>query len=181
MKKITAVVLVLLGAVFLAGCSQWQANRAQPANPTPVLQETAKTAVDTSIDEQAPLPAVDAPNDWKTYTYKNMSLSYPENWVVVFDGAVAGQQNGFSLHITRNGDNGFEPDGLTISTFNNRAGSASDYIVNDERVFGQRQRGDSYIEFTVNKTTIYAGCGYYSKGESTRDVCNKIIQTIAVE
>lgn len=119
--------------------------------------------------------------NWKTYIYKNLSLKYPENWIVVFDSEVAGQPNGFSLHIQREGDDGFQPDQLGLSTSNDRSGALDDYILNNDRVFFQRQSGDSYIKFITNSTTIYAGCGYYSKGEVTQEICNKIIQTVAVE
>ena len=55
--------------------------------------------------------------DWQPYTYKNMSLLYPKDWLVIFDSTVANQLNGFSLHIVRKGDeNSLQPNGLWLST-----------------------------------------------------------------
>ena len=137
-----------------------------------------------SIAQQTPTPTPppkDETANWKTYTYKNLSFKYPEGWTVVFDSEISGQPNGFSLHITRTGDGGFQPDELILSTHNDRSGMPSDYILSTNRIFSLNQSGDGYIKFVTNGTTIFAGCGYYSKGKATLDVCNKIISTIEIK
>ena len=116
--------------------------------------------------------------NWKTYTYKDLSFKYPEDWTVVFDSEVWGQPNGFSLHVMKTGDGGFQPDELGLSTYNDRSDTPSDYILSTNRIFSLNQSGDSYIKFVTNGTTIFAGCGYYSKGTATLDVCNKIVSTV---
>ena len=119
--------------------------------------------------------------NWKTYTYKNLSFKYPDNYIVIFDSEVSSQPNGFSLHVVRIGDGGFQPDELSVSTYNNRSDTPNDYVLNTDRTFSLNQNGNSYIKFVVKDMTVYVGCGYYSKGKTTLDVCNKIVSTVTIK
>ena len=125
--------------------------------------------------EKEIMPPQDETANWKTYTYKNTYLKYPQDWTVVFDSTVFGQPNGFSLHVMRTGDGGFEPDALYLSTYNDRSGMSVDYVPSVNRTFTE---GNSLIQFSVNGTDIYASCTYHTKGLPTLDVCNKIVSTI---
>ncbi len=113
--------------------------------------------------------------DWNTYTHKITSFKYPQDWIVIFDSTVFGQPNGFSLHVMRAGDSGFVPDALYLSTYNDRSGMSVDYVPSINRTFTEE---NSLIQFSVNGTTIYAGCEFYTKGQSTLDICNKVVSTI---
>lgn len=49
MKKVLAISSMLFGVVFLAGCSQQQANQTQPVASVPVAQEPVQPAVAQSM------------------------------------------------------------------------------------------------------------------------------------
>ena len=123
----------------------------------------------------------DKTSRWQTYAYLNMSLKYPHGYEVIFN-RIPNLPDGFSISIRSKDDydGGFQPDGLSLSTYNNRSETSDDYILSTDRVFPDRERGDGYIRFVVSETTMYAGCGFYSRGSSTLDICNKIVQSIKI-
>lgn len=144
-------------------------NQLTPTQPP----QTTSTPTDETVYTEESRSAT-----WKTYTYKNISFKYPQDWIVIFDSTVSGQPNGFSLHVNKKDEIGYQPDGLYISTHNDRSGTNDDYVLSTDKVFNLRKNGDSYIKFIRNTNiTIYAGCAYRSRGQPTLDICNQILST----
>ncbi len=121
-----------------------------------------------------PSPTQKETSNWKTYTYKNISFQYPSNWVVVFDSTEAGQPNSFSLHVQDKNATGYQPDGLSLSTFYDRENLNGDngYKLNPDRKFTKTDNA-----FFISGTPIYAGCAFYSEGQDTIQICNQILAT----
>jgi hypothetical protein len=118
--------------------------------------------------------------NWKTYTYKNMSFQYPpQGWVVVFNSTIAGQSNGFDLGVIKESQqNLMQPNGLSLSSWISDAGK---YALSANKTFIYNSNGDSYIQFKIGSTTIYAGCGYYQQDQETFNVCNQIVSTVTIK
>ena len=156
--EIKTFLIVVLVAVIISVGGILLLKTAQIPQPSPTPNETA---------------------NWKTYTYKNASFQYPSDWVVVFDSTVAGQANGFSLHVEHEDAKGYQPDGLYISTYNDRASLTSEngYKLSVDRKFSETATGDNYIHFEVNSIPVYAGCAFYSKGYDTVAICDQILGT----
>jgi hypothetical protein len=128
--------------------------------------------------------AAKVPADWPTYTYKNLSFKYPRDWEVSFDSQVAGQPNGFALHVNEIKDHSIQPDEISLSTYddsNTDNGQQSSYLLNTNRNFVLNKDGQTNIQFIDNGTAIFSICGYWTRGQSTVDICNQIASTVMIK
>lgn len=156
-KKGNSVVLVEI-IVVLLGILGYLVFLKKPTTST--IAPTTNTTQDETVG-------------WATYSYKNISFRYPQNWTVVFDSKVANQPNGFDLHVQRSDAGGYAPDGLYLSTYKE---GVSNNIPNT-KIFSS---GKS-IQFVINRTTLYADCSSSLEGQRTLAICNKIVQTVMIE
>lgn len=115
--------------------------------------------------------------NWKTYTNKNISFQYPSDWVVIFDSKVINQPNGFGLHVTAKNASEYQPDQLSLNTYNDRSNTTRGYVLSQDKKFIKTDQGDDYIQFIENGTSFYVGCAFYAKGQDTIKICNQILST----
>lgn len=116
--------------------------------------------------------------DWATYSYKTLYFKYPTDFVVIFDSLVANQPNGFDLHVEKAFDGGMVPDGLYLSTSDMESDNIR--LDSDRKFIFDKENGQDRFKFTINGTTIYAGCSFHIDGQTTVDLCNKIISTLKI-
>lgn len=64
MKKVLAISSLLLGVVFLAGCSQQSTRQTQPTTPVPVAQTPTQPV---AVQPAPTTPSVDETASWQTY------------------------------------------------------------------------------------------------------------------
>lgn len=165
-KGFTSIILILF-ILVAAGIGGWYL----------LNQSSFKSLIPTPTPNVVATPTPNPTANWKTYTYKNISFQYPLDWEVIFDSEVFGQLNGFSLHAQSKDATGYQPDGLYLSTFNDRSNNRDGYILNQERRFVENKNGSSNIQFDINGLRIYAGCAFYSEGQATINICNQILST----
>lgn len=80
MKKVLAISSVLLGVVFLAGCSQQPVSQTQPTVPAPVAQQPA---TNQPVATQPTQPTTENKTvDLKSYTNDKygFEIKYPSDW-----------------------------------------------------------------------------------------------------
>ncbi len=174
------VIVAVAGGAYYFSKSQ-SVKPETTSSPNPAL--TSQTPQPSAVSQTIPSPTTLSSNldtaSWKTYSYKNISFQYPNDWVVIFDSKVYGQPNGFSLHIQNQNAAGYQPDELLISTSDDRKdlNNNNGYILSQDRKFTQTNTNDSFIQFNMSGTPIYSGCAFYNKHELTLEVCNKILST----
>ncbi len=159
------IIFTLLSIGFILGKNS--SNKTQIAQtPKQILPSTIPT----------PTSKIDIQN-WIEYSYKTWSLKHPKDWEVILNTEIAGNTNDFDLRIQSVNAKGYQPDEISITTFNANQGLKNDYRLNPSKKFVLTKNGDDYIKFNINGTTIYASCAFYSEQQKTLDLCNKIIST----
>jgi len=154
MTKIITISSMLLGVVFLTGCSQQPVSQTQPTTPAPVAQQATQPVV-TQPTQPNNVATVSA--DWKTYQDQEYGyqFQYPNDWNLVGDS----NSDPDAYNVTIWKDDGFNKDNIQIVKV--VYGTNADGSVSNRESYLKMLTGSSY-----SKISIAGGQGYYFVNET---------------